>query len=405
MNQERVSMSAKERDRIAVVQRCCAGTLSASRGAALLDLSVRQIFVLKAKYRQGGEMALLHGLRGRTPPNAVPAADKERILAWCRGDLAGCNFSHMADLLAEERGVAVSAETLRRWLRAEGLGPAPRKLQAHRRRRQRKPRAGEMLFLDGSPHPWFGPQHPPCCLLLASDDATGDPLWGCFVPHENLAGVWRVCFEVFRRCGLPASFYVDRASWAKVTKHRPDGAAECRPDLTNWQLALRELGVAVIHAHSPQARGRGERLNGSFQGRLVAEFVRQDIHDLAAATQFLNQRFIPRWRKRFHRVPANPEPAWRPAPDDAALGRILSVRVRRTVGNDNCVTYLGRTLQLLPTTTHRHFVKAQVEIRETCDGRLLVIHPRVGELPFALAPVAPLTPHRSGAILDATAGG
>jgi transposase len=358
--------------------------------ARLLGVSPRQVHRWKAARRAGGEEALLHGNRGRTPVNATLPERRARIERVCREELFDHNFDHMADVLAADPDLAVSAETLRRWLRPEGLGSPPRRAGPHRKRRRRKEQAGAMLFLDGSPHPWFGPDHDFCCLLLCSDDATGDPLSGLFTAHENRDDVFRVCHAVFRRHELPGAFYLDRAGWSKVSRHRPDGASQADPLLTNFQLAMRELGVAVIHAHSPQARGRGERLNGSFQRRLVAELRRKGITDPAAATRYLNNSFIPAWCKRFHRDPTDSVAAWRPLPDDPPLERILAVRAPRVVGNDNCVRFDGRVLQLLPTPAHDHFVRAKVEVRRDFRGTHHVLHPRFGLLPCRpLDPPAP----------------
>jgi hypothetical protein len=183
------------------------------------------------------------------------------------------NFCHLADILAEEHHILLSDETLRRWLRPAGHGRPPRRRGKHRRRRTRRSRAGELLFLDGSPHPWFGPRHPDCCLLLASDDATGKPLWGKFQPEEDRDGCFEVCYHVFLRYGLPGAFYLDRASQFITTRkggrqalHNPER------DPTHFEEAMSLLKVGLIFAYSPQARGRGERLNGTFQDRLVAHY-------------------------------------------------------------------------------------------------------------------------------------
>src|SRR5262249_28083151 len=179
----------------------------------------------------------------------------------------------------------------------------------------RRGREGELLFLDGSPHPWFGLNRPSCCLLLASDDATGKPLWGQFQPEEDRDGCFAVCYHVFVRFGLPGAFYLDRASQFVTTRygglqalHDPDR------EPTHFEKAMSQLKMGLIFAYSPQARGRGERLNGTFQDRLVAELGLRKIRDPRRATEYLNAHFIPRYGRRFGRAPTDPPPPSRPLP-------------------------------------------------------------------------------------------
>jgi hypothetical protein len=238
-----------------------------------------------------------------------------------------------------------------------------------------------LLFLDGSPHAWLGAHHPPVCLLLSSDDATGKALWGKFQPRENRDGCFEVCYRTFSRYGLPGGFYLDRASHFITTRHGGLHAPQ-RPeqDETHFQRAMRELAIGLTFAHSPQARGRGERLNGTFQGRLVAELGVHGVQDCREATRYLNERFIPRAEKWFARAPADPDPAWRPVPEPADLRAVLCAQYTRSVTGDNTIGFQGRRWQLLPPAKAPHLVRARVQVQQRFDGTVHFMHPRYGRL-------------------------
>jgi len=380
MNGKETKFSMRDLQRYETIRASLDGRLTVRQAAEALGLSQRQVLTLRHRVIEQGAAGVLHGNKGREPVNKTSPQVRNAVLDLAQTVYAGFNFSHLADLLAEEHDIHRSDETLRLWLRPLGIGSAPRKAKKHRRRRKRKDQEGDMLFLDGSPHPWFGDESPPVCLILCSDDATGKPLFGLFTDHENRDDVFRVSFEVFRKFGLPVRFYLDRASWAKVSRHRPEDASEKTPRLTHFEIAMRTLRVNVLHAHSPQARGRGERLNGSFQNRLVAELALHGIRNVRAATRYLNDRFIPRYVRWFAKTPANPTPAWRPIPKGIDLQRVLCAKANRTVANDNTISYEGQAFQLIPPRHLLHLVRAKIEVQRWFDGSVHFVHPRVGEV-------------------------
>lgn len=351
------------------------GQLTNAQAAQAMGRSVRQIRRLKGKVRAQGPRGVLHGNTGREPENKTPAKERERAIALAVTEYALFNFSHLSDVLAEKHQIIRSDETLRRWLRPLGHGKPIRRGKPHRRRRVRKAQEGEWLYLDGSPHPWFGPDHPRVCLLLCSDDATGKPLYGKFQKEEDREGCFEVCYHVFSRFGLPVAFYLDRASQFKTTRHSGVHVRQSERELTHIQRAMQELNVQLIFAHSPQARGRGERLNGTFQDRLLAELLHRRISDCERATQYLNSTFIPRFWKWFSKPPVNPMPAWRPLPKEMDLKQVLCVKETRCLENDNTVSFLGMRYQLFPP---RHLWKVQVQLR--FDGSIRFWHPRCGFL-------------------------
>jgi transposase len=381
MIQQEVKLSLKQVQRYETLRAVAEGRLTVGEAALALGLSRRQVQRLLRRVEAQGPAGVIHGNQGRQPANAYAPATRDQVLELAATEYGGFNFSHLADTLAERHRLAVSAETLRRWLRPLGHGAPSRRVKKHRRRRQRRAREGELLFLDGSPHRWFGPDGPEACLLLCSDDATGKPLWGHFQPQEDRDGCFRVCHEVFTRLGLPAAFYLDRASQFTTTRHGGTHVAQ-GPEVepTQFERAMDALTIGIIFANSPQARGRGERLNGSFQGRLVAELTQRGIQDCPAATRYLNQVFIPKYQRRFAQPPEDPTPAWRPIPQGINLKQVLCARYTRTVANDNTVRLDGVIYQLKQTPNRDHLVRANLEVQKWFNGQIHFFHPSLGEV-------------------------
>jgi hypothetical protein len=362
-----------------LVQTAIDSHITNARAAAALGLSVRQLQRLKAKLRRHGPAGIRHGNAGREPHNKLPPALRQKILDLALTTYVHYNFSHMADALPQDEGIVVSDETLRRLLRPAGHGGKLRRVKVHRRRRQPRGRQGELLFLDGSPHPWFGPDFDPVCLLLSTDDATGKPLWGKFQPQEDRDGCLEVCYRTFLKFGLPLAYYLDRGSQFIQTDHLAAKEGRKVPP-TAFQIAMRTLNIDLIFADSPQARGRGERINGSFQNRRVAELVRYGIHDCKRATKYLNQVFIPRYAKRFGRPAANPRPAWRPVDPALHLPGILCAKYQRIVANDNTISFAGTLYQLDPPVGRHHLVHAKIQVQQRCDGSVHFFHAKYGKL-------------------------
>jgi transposase len=381
MNDPEVKLTLNQIQRYETCKALLEGRLTTAEAANALGLSHRQVLRLKRRAQADGATGLVHRNTGRPPANATPPDLKQQVIALATTTYAHFNFSHLADVLAEEHAIFLSDETLRRWLRPRGHGRPPRRGK-HRRRRTRRQRAGELLFLDGSPHPWLGPARPPCCLLLCSDDATGKPLWGKFQPEEDRDGCFEVCYQVFTRFGLPGAFYLDRASQFVTTRH---GGVRARHDPdrapTHFEKAMSQLKVGLIFAYSPQARGRGERLNGSFQDRLVAELTRHKINTARRATEYLNTAFIPRYGRRFGRAPADERPAWRVVPAGLDLRTVLSAKFTRVVANDHTVRFEGLVYQLLPPPRCPSLARSEVEVQQWFDGSIHFAHGRYGTIP------------------------
>jgi len=368
--------------RLTVIHQTFAG-LSARSAAPMLKLSARQIFRLKAKVRTEGDKGIRHGNCGRKPHNAKPQDLRQQVLDFYQTEFSKYNACHFAEALDEEKGIKLSPDTLRRWLQAAGIPPKHRHRSQsnHRRRRERRARFGELVFIDGSPHPWFGPSLPPSTLILATDDATGMPLYGQFDQAEALNGCFSVFYQVGRRHGLPAALYLDHAGQFTTTRHGGTHVFQRDDKPTHFEIAMHSLAVELIFANSPQARGRGERINGSFQDRLVAELDHHHITDPVKATGYLNRVFIPKYARRFGVKPRDPVSAFRPIPEGLDLHTVLCAKSTREVQDDNTISYHGSSYQLRPSMRSVCIAGTKVAVQEWFDGSIHVRHETAGTIP------------------------
>jgi len=348
--------------------------LACARAAELLDLTPRHVKRLKARYRQGSAAALAHASRGRPSPRRLPERTRVRILDLARTRYAGFNDHHLCEKLREREGLSLGRETLRRLLRSAGIGsPRKRRAPTHRQRRLARAREGEMLLLDASLHRWLEDRGPELTLLGFLDDATRKVLVAEFFPTEDARGYFRLLRRLLGRCGVPLSFYGDRHGiFVRNDDHwsvEEQLAGKRQP--TQFGRALAQLGVTYIAARSPQAKGRIERLWGTFQDRLTSELRLAGAADLDAANEVL-RRFLPDYNRRFGRAPRETEKAWRPAPRD--LDRICCFRHERAVSNDNVVQWDGRRFQIPPQPKRFSFAGAKVQLYESLEGKVAIYH-------------------------------
>ena len=370
MRQETFTLSQKELQRVTVISRCVQGHLTCARAAELLDLSPRHIKRLKSRYRQGSAAALAHVSRGRPSHRRLPERTRVRILALARSRYTGFNDHHLHDKLVEQEGFSLSRETLRRLLRVNGIGsPRKRRPPAHRQRRVRSAREGELVQLDGSPHDWLEGRGPLLTALGMQDDASGKILAAQFFPSETSQGYFRLLQSLLRRHGVPIAFYGDRSGvFTRNDDHwsiHEQLAGQQEP--TQFGRALQQLGVTFIAAQSPQAKGRIERLWGVLQDRLSSELRLARACDLDSANLLL-RRFLTDYNRRFARVPRDAEQAWRPAPEN--LDRICCFTHQRVVSNDNVVQWDGHRLQIHPQPRRFSFAGATVQIHQALNGRV-----------------------------------
>ena len=330
-----------------------------------MGLSTRHTRRILAAYREKGAAAIAHGNRGRSPANATASTLAIEAVRLARTRYAGVNHTHLSELLREREGIDIGRDTLRRILTNAGVNsPRRRRPPKHRVRRQRMPREGMLIQVDGSYHRWLGKDGPQFTLLLAIDDATGTVVNSLFCELENTHSYFSLLDGLIRRCGIPIALYSDRHA---VFKYTPPSEAAAAP--TQFSRAMDELGVQLIFAQSPQAKGRVERAAGTFQDRLVTE-----LRLVGATTIDDANRVLEGFNGRF-KVPAREsEIAYRTLTEEMCLERILCFKYRRRVARDNTVRYRWRTLQLLPGTDRPSYAGAAVNVLEELDGRLEVQH-------------------------------
>ena len=334
-----------------------------------MGVSTRHTRRILAAYREKGAAALAHGHRGRRAPNATSEATKTAVLHLARTRYSGTNHRHMSELLSEREGIDITRGTLRRLLVSAGeSSPRGRRPPKHRVRRQRMPREGMLIQVDGSYHRWLGKDGPQFTLLLAVDDATGMVADALFCELENTHSYFSLLDGLIRRCGIPIALYADRHA---VFKYTPPSEAAGAP--TQFSRAMDELGVQLIFARSPQAKGRVERMAGTFQDRLVTELRLAGAITIDDTNRVLAD-FLPRFNQRFRVPPQHTETAYRVPDAKMCLDTTLCLKYRRKVGRDNTVKYRWRTLQLLPGTDRPSYAGAVVDVLEGLDGQLAVQH-------------------------------
>ena len=371
-------MSRKEAPRPGLLKAALAGRMTNVEGASALGISVRQFQRLKQRFRAKGIGSVPHALRGRPSNRRVPAALTAQIGTLIRTTYERFNDVHVTEKLREVHGLPVSRASVRRIRLALGL-PAqrPRRAPPHRSRRPRAEAVGRLVQLDGSPFAWLEDRGPALTLLGAIDDASSQVLALWFRPHEDLHGYTTLLEHLCRTHGLPLALYGDRLNvFTRNDRHWSlDEQLAGTQTPTHFGRILADLGIAFIAAHSPQAKGRIERLWGTLQDRLVSELRLRRVRTLEAANAFLPD-FILDHNRRFA-MPTTALPrVWRPAPRD--LHRILSCRYTRLVARDNTVTLGPRVVQLPPRARGRSWAGRRLEVRELLDGRLLVLADGVG---------------------------
>jgi hypothetical protein len=355
-----------------VLQRLAGGKLMMSEGAQILRLSARQVRRLRRRAEREGRQAVVHGNRGRPPAHTLDVATRTRIVTLRRTTYRDFNDTHFTEKLATGAPpLVVSVRTVRRILRAAGIGAVwRRRPRQHHRRRDRKPQCGLMLLWDGSRHAWLEDRGPMLTLVGAIDDASSALLPGAhFVEQECAAAYLHVLYAVASACGLPASIYMDQHGALKRNDDHWTLAEELRgrQDPTQVGQALEALGITAIYALSPQAKGRVERLWGTLQDRLVSELRLAGATTAAEANAVL-ARYRPEHNRRFAITPAETTPAWRPVRRDLDLTRVCSFRYEATVLKDNTVRLGGLVLDIPPGPRRCSYADRRVEVRQLLDG-------------------------------------
>jgi transposase len=391
-------MSARELTRAGVLARVAAATLTLRSAALLMEVSYRQAKRLYRRYRAEGASGLTHRGAGRRSNRATPAARREQALAVVREKYSGGVDERFgptlaAEHLASEDGLLVDHETLRRWMLAAGLWSRGRKRGPHRRRRERMAHFGELVQLDGSFHPWFERRGPANCLLTMVDDATGRSL-GAFGAQETIWCAVGVLRSWIGRYGIPRALYTD---WKNVYVRPPNqeerltGAAP----LTQFGRMCAKLGITIIPASSPQAKGRIERQHGTHQDRLVKKLRRKGIADVPAANAFLEAEYWADHNRRFAQAPASRDDFHVSVPRGVALDRVFRLEQTRTVSNDWVVRYANRYFQV-ERQSHQPPARSTVQVCEDASGQVDIRYRDRRMRWTEIAAPAPTTPETTG---------
>ena len=349
-----------------VMARAMSGEYSWWQAAEILEMSPRSLRRWKLRFERWGVQGLLDRRHGTPSRRRAPFQEVQRILRLYRETYQGFNGRHFHEIAQREHGVRLSYSFVKKALQTAGLMRKYRPRGRHRKRREPRACFGEMLHIDGSPHPWLAlvPEQRQVFIGVV-DDATSRVLFGELFEAESTWSVMRGFDAVIRKHGVPASAYSDRAGWAV---HTPKAGGPYDPErLTQVGRSFKRLGIEHILAYSPQARGRSERLNRTFQGRLVNELRLAGIDNVPDANSYLRERFIPTHNKNFARAPRDPQSAFVPL-GRVDLDQILCHEEERKVGQDNTVSLDGVRLQIDKQPGRRTCAGLPVLVRRHLDG-------------------------------------
>ena len=367
-------MSSTERVRLDVMKRVFRGDLSQMEASISLGLSLRQVKRLWKRFKASGDAGVVHGLRGKCGNRAADSKKRECVMALYLLKYKEFGATLASECLGERDGVKVAVSTLRDWLRSAGLRPGRRKGRKHRSRRERRACVGELVQMDGSTHDWFeiGSK---CVLYVMVDDATGR-LFCRFYESEDT----RSAFDLFGRYvglhGLPVALYVDKDSIYTVNNREPTTAEALRgiKPLTQFGRAMERLDVKVILAHSPQAKGRVERMNGTLQDRLLKMLGLEGIKDIEGANQYLDKTFLSGFNVKFDVSPRSETDLHRRVPKGLDLSDVLCLIHERTAGEDWCIQLEGRVFQIGVENQGLRLAGKKVQVLEMADGEVRITY-------------------------------
>ncbi len=363
-------MMARQRElkRLHVIEKVLEGMIKQVEAAEILSLSGRQIRRIVKRIRSEGSRGIIHRSRGKPSNRKISERTREKVINLYRSQYQDFGPTLASEKLLERNGIGINDETLRIWLLGTGDWRKSRKRRKHRQWRERKHYAGEMVQMDGSHHDWLEGRGPWCVLMGYIDDATGR-VFGRFYDYEGTIPAMESFKRYIKKYGLPLSVYLDKYKTYKSTA-RPTIEDELngREPLSDFEKALRELGVEVEHANSPQAKGRIERLFGTFQDRLVKEMRLRGIGTLEEANAFLEE-YLPIYNRRFSVSPKERGNLHRPLGRGLDLDAILCIKTERVLRKDSTVAHNRKLYQV---EDHLHTPKVMVQDR--LDGSIRITY-------------------------------
>ena len=370
-------MSTRELERVEVMGRVAKEELKLMDAAAMLQLSYRQVKRLWRRYRQRGSQGLQHGNVGRVSNRSKPAKFRRRVLSLIRQKYSGSEEGRFgptlaAEHLAEEDGIAIDHETLRGWMLAEGLWSRQRKRRKHCQRRERKAHFGELVQLDGSFHDWLEGRGPRGCLMDMVDDATSR-VEARMGKEETIWAAVGVLRAWIGKHGVPRVLYTD---WKNVYKRKATAAEQMRGKIpvTQFGRMCQKLGIRIVAASTPQAKGRVERNHGTHQDRLIKKLRRKEIDSYEAANEYLEKEYLPAHNRRFTVPAAQPEDFHGRKPSARELREIFRLETERGISNDWVIRHDGGNLQLKPGSRRYGPTRSKALVCEWEDGTMKVYY-------------------------------
>ncbi len=388
-------MSRKELRRKSVLELVAAKRLTLVEASERMQLSYRQTLRVFARFSREGDAGLVHRRRGQASNRAYPAGFRNKVLRRYRERYKEHDVGPTlaAEKLAAE-GLVVDHETLRRWLLQEGDWKKRRKRKTHRSRRERKAHFGELVQMDGSHHAWFGPERPKACLMNMVDDATGATL-ALIDNQETTNAAMSLLWRWIERHGIPKALYTDKKN-VFVTDRVPTLEEQLAGEepMTAFGKACAKLGIEIIRAHSPQAKGRVERSNGTYQDRFVKELALRRITTIETADTLLNNGFCDALNEKFAQAPLEQQDYHRPLPKGIKLDDVFCFEQHRVVQNDWTLRHENHYYQILKDNTPLPKPKDKVLVRTHLDGHLQLLY---REKPLAFRPISPKQLHENRA--------
>jgi transposase len=364
----KLPMGNKELLRAKVMEMVREGQLTLRQAAGRLKRSPRQVKRIWARYQAQGDAGLLHGNQGRPSNRRLGDSIRQAVLEAYRKYYPDFGPTLAAEKLAERQQLQVDHETLRRWLMVSGQWQRHRRRSQYRSRRTRRERFGELVQFDGSPHEWFEGRGPACCLMNMVDDARGISL-AFLCAQETTEAAMRLLWAWIQRYGIPQALYCDRKNAFVL-----DGEPSIEDQLTGrqpespFQRACRRLGIELIVAHSPQAKGRVERNHGVYQDRFVKELRLAGIHSIEQANRYLAETYLPAINARFAKAATEPEDAHVPLVDGTDLRDVFCFEEQRVVSRDYVLQFERRLYQIPRRLRHRPQPGGRVVVRKWLDG-------------------------------------
>jgi len=367
-----IIMTEKELSRYEVIKRLLNKEINGTDVAKQIGVSGRQVRSIKARVIKEGAKGVIHAGRGKKSNRCLPVEKIKGIEIIIKKNYRDFGPTFAAEKLLENHQITISKEKLRKLMSAWGLWkPKRRKRVKHKHIwRPRKDNFGEMEQFDGSYHCWFGKEE--SCLLLAVDDATGKITHARFDYNEGVVAVFKFWMEYLSKNGLPVFIYLDKFSTYKINH---PSAVDNKDLITQFQRAVKELGVKLITANSPQAKGRVERMNKTLQDRLVKELRLAKVNTIEGANKFLEE-YLPRFNSKFAVVPARRVNLHRPLNEavEARLPQVFSIQQKRVVCNDYTVRFDNKYYQLSDSQPCTVYKKDVVIIEEYLDGEIKINH-------------------------------